>query len=401
MTQRMSSVQNPVIPLVGELIRAHPGTISLGQGVVHYGPPPLALARMNAFFLDTENHKYKAVEGIAPLVDAIARKLAATNAIPTSPEHRIVVTAGGNMAFMNVVLAIADPGDEIVLLAPYYFNHDMAICMANCKTVAVATDENFQPRIDAIKAAINPRTRAVVTVSPNNPTGAVYSEESLRAINTLCRERGIYHISDEAYEDFVYDAFVPSPLAGEGLGVRGCAKHFSPGSIDGASAHTISVFSLSKSYGFASWRIGYMSIPSGLFDSITKIQDTILICPPVISQYAALGALEGGVEYVTEKIKDIALTRGYVWEQLKALGSLCRIPRADGALYFFLYVNSSLKPMELVERLIKEHRVAAIPGDAFGAEGCSLRVSFGALKRETVEEGIGRLVRGLKTIVSH
>ncbi|MEI6235204.1 MAG: pyridoxal phosphate-dependent aminotransferase [Planctomycetota bacterium] len=383
-TQRMSSIQPPVIPIVAELIRAHPGTISLGQGVVHYGPPPSALVRMSDFFLDAKNHKYKAVEGIPSLVDALGQKLASRNSIPTSSGQRIVVTAGGNMAFMNAVLAITDPGDEIILLAPYYFNHDMAICMADCTPVAVPTDLSFQPDVDAIRAAITPRTRAIVTVSPNNPTGAVYSEKSLRAINELCRERGIFHISDEAYEDFVY----------------GDSQHFSPASIPGASEHTISLYSLSKSYGFASWRIGYMSIPAGLFDSIKKIQDTILICPPVISQFAALGAVSGGGNYVREKVNEIEATRGYVWRELQSLGDVCRIPRADGALYFFLYVNSNLKPMELVERLVKEYRVAAIPGDAFGASGCSLRVSFGALKRETVEEGVGRLVRGLKTIVS-
>ncbi len=383
-THRMASVQAPVIPIVGELIRAHPGTISLGQGVVHYGPPPSALARMAEFFQDGENHKYKAVEGIAPLLGALEMKLAAQNGIAKSAAHRIVVTAGGNMAFMNAILAIADPGDEIVLLAPFYFNHEMAICMADCKPVSVATDDAFQPRLDAIRAALTPRTRAIVTISPNNPTGAVYSEDSLRAINALCAERGIYHISDEAYEDFVY----------------GGAAHFSPASIDGAAAHTISLYSLSKAYGFASWRVGYMLIPDEIFVSIKKIQDTVLICPPVISQYAALGALSGGDAYKREKIKEIEATRGYVWEQLNTGGGLCRVPRADGALYFFLYVNSTLKPMELIERLIKEHGVAAIPGDAFGAEACSLRISFGALKRETVEEGIGRFVRGLRRICS-
>ncbi|HLX62843.1 MAG TPA: pyridoxal phosphate-dependent aminotransferase [Planctomycetota bacterium] len=384
MTHRMSSVQLPVIPIVGELIREHPGTISLGQGVVNYGPPPSALERMNDFFKESENHKYKPVEGIAPLLEALAAKLAAQNRVAVNERNRLVVTAGGNMAFMNAILAIADPGDEIVLLAPFYFNHEMAVCMADCKPVIVWTDENFQPRLDAIAAAITPRTRAIVTISPNNPTGAVYSEESLRAINSLCRERGVYHISDEAYEDFVY----------------GNAAHFSSASIPGAAPHTISLYSLSKSYGFASWRVGYMLIPEHLFVSIKKIQDTILICPPVISQYAALGALDGGSNYVRERVKEIEATRAHVREALQSVQDICRIPRADGALYFFLYVNAPLKPMQLVERLVKEHRVAAIPGDAFGAtDCCSLRISFGALKRETVEEGIGRLASGLRALI--
>jgi aspartate/methionine/tyrosine aminotransferase len=381
----MSSVQSPVIPIVGELIRAHPGTISLGQGVVHYGPPPSALERMKEFFEQPENHKYKPVEGIPPLLEALSAKLTAQNKIAINAENRIVVTAGGNMAFMNAVLAITDPGDEIILLTPFYFNHEMAVCMADCKPVVVWTDENFQPRVDAIAAAITPRTKAVVTVSPNNPTGAVYSESVLREINALCKMRGIYHISDEAYEDFVFDG----------------AKHFSSESIPASAEHTIALYSLSKSFGFASWRVGYMLIPEHLFVSIKKIQDTILICPPVISQYAAVGAVTDGGDYVRTRIGELETTRRFVRAQLNSIADICRVPQAEGALYYFLYVNAGLKPMELVERLVKDHRVAAIPGDAFGAaDGCSVRISFGALKRETVEEGVGRLVRGLKAVVS-
>jgi aspartate/methionine/tyrosine aminotransferase len=130
---------------------------------------------------------------------------------------------------------------------------------------------------ELIEAAITPRTKAVVTVSPNNPTGAVYPESALREVNRICRERGVYHIHDEAYEYFTY----------------GNARHFSPGSIAGSADHTISIFSLSKSYGFASWRIGYQVIPDHLFGAVNKVQDTVLICPPVVSQYAAVGAMPG------------------------------------------------------------------------------------------------------------
>ena len=117
-----------------------------------------------------------------------------------------MVTAGANMAFMHAVLAITAPGDEIILNVPFYFNHEMAIQMADCTAVRVATDAHYQPRLDALRAAITDRTRAIVTVTPNNPSGAVFSEASLREINTLCRERGIYHIADEVYEYFTYGA---------------------------------------------------------------------------------------------------------------------------------------------------------------------------------------------------
>ncbi len=177
------------------------------------------------------------------------------------------------MAFFNAVLAIADPGDEIILLAPYYFNHEMALAMLNCRARVVPLDRDYQIDIEAVRGAVNEKTRAVVTISPNNPSGAVYPRAALTAINALCRERGLYHIHDEAYEYFIYDG----------------AEHFSPGSLPGAGEHTISLYSLSKAYGFASWRIGYMVAPEPMFEAIRKAQDTILICPPVVSQYAATG----------------------------------------------------------------------------------------------------------------
>jgi aspartate/methionine/tyrosine aminotransferase len=169
----MQAVQSPIIPVIGELIRSCPGTISLGQGVVYYGPPPEAFEQIPQFLADPENHKYKPVQGIAPLLDVIQAKLKAENGIHIGTENCIVVTAGSNMAFMNVVLAITTPGDEIILQTPYYFNQEMAITMASCRPVLVATDENYQLRPDAIRRAITDRTRAVVTISPNNPTGAL------------------------------------------------------------------------------------------------------------------------------------------------------------------------------------------------------------------------------------
>ena len=378
-------MQPPIIPIVAELLRQHPDAISLGQGVVNYGPPPEAIAQIERFLADPQNHKYKPVIGLPELVEAYAKKLAAENGIRSGDAARVVVTAGGNMAFMNAVLAIADPGDEFILQSPYYFNHEMAVTMANCRPVLVPTDAQYQLQPDAIARAITPRTRAVVTVSPNNPTGAVYSEESLREVNRLCRERGLHHIHDEAYEYFVYDG----------------ARHFSPGSIDGATGHTISLFSLSKSHGFASWRIGAMVVPAHLLEAVRKIQDTILICAPVISQFAAIGALQAGPAYCRGKIAELADVRRLALRELSALGERCDVPRADGAFYFLLRLRSELHPMQVVERLVREHGVAAIPGTAFGQdEGCHLRVAYAALKADTVAEGIGRLVKGLKHLLA-
>ena len=174
LAQRMQDVQSPIIPVVGEWIRQCPGTISLGQGVVHYGPPEQALARIHDF-VAAGNHKYQPVDGIGPLREALTAKLAEENGIALSEDNALVVTAGGNMAFFNAVAAIADPGEEVILPTPYYFNHEMAVVMLSCRAVLAPTREDYQLDLAAIADRITPRTRAIVTVSPNNPTGAVYS----------------------------------------------------------------------------------------------------------------------------------------------------------------------------------------------------------------------------------
>jgi aspartate/methionine/tyrosine aminotransferase len=383
-SERLQQVQAPIIPVVARLIRENPGTISLGQGVVSYPPPPQAIERISEFLKEPENHKYKPVQGIPALVAAIQQKLARENRIVTDPAN-IFITAGGNLAFVNALLAIADPGDEVILQTPYYFNHEMAVTMASCKPVLVPTNAEYQLQLDEIEKAITSRTKVVVTISPNNPTGAVYPAEALRRVNTLCRERGIYHIHDEAYEYFTY----------------GDAQHFSPGSSLGAGDHTISLYSLSKAYGFASWRIGYMVVPSHLVDAVNKIQDTLLICAPVISQYAALGALDAGASWCAGKIQTIEQVREIVLRELASVRDICEVPRAEGAFYFLLRVRWAASPMQIVERLITHHRVALIPGTAFGIDReCQLRLAYGALAQASAAEGLQRLVAGLRAEIA-
>ncbi len=328
-SQRMSAVLSPIIPVIGELIRSAPGTISLAQGVVHWPPPREALDAVARFGREPKDHLYTHVAGTLPLLDALEDKLWQENKIKVAPASRIVVTAGGNMAFQNAVLAITDPGDEIVLNAPYYFNHHMAVTLADCNPVIVATDENYQLQPERIRDAITDRTRAVVTISPNNPTGAVYSADALYEVNQLCREAGIYHISDEAYEHFTY----------------GSARHFSPAAIIESADYTISLFSFSKSYGMASWRIGYMVIPEHLMGSIKKVQDTILICPPGVSQAAALGALAAGRDYPRRKVAGLAAVREMVLAEFKGFGDFIRVPPADGAFYFFIQAFTDIPPL--------------------------------------------------------
>jgi aspartate/methionine/tyrosine aminotransferase len=200
----------------------------------------------------------------------------------------------------------------------------------------------------------------------------------------LCREYGIYHICDETYEYFTY----------------GSARHFSAGSLPGAEERTISIYSLSKAYGFAGWRIGYMAYPEHLEPAMAKIQDTVLICPPVASQVAAGAALDVGRSYCEPHVRELAEIRDIVLSQLSTLAPRVHAPATDGAFYCFVKIDTSMDPMTLAERLIREHRVAVLPGTTFGMhDGCYFRIAYGAPQKATVAEGIGRLVRGLREIV--
>lgn len=379
-SRRVREVQPPMVPLVGRLIAENPGTISLGQGMVAYGPPPEARRALGEAWDDPEAHRYGAVAGGEALRHALVKKLRRENGIDADP-GQILVTAGSNMAFFQAVLAIADPGDEIILPSPFYFNHEMAIALAGCRTVAVPTDEHYQLDLTAIEAAIGPRTRAVVTVSPNNPTGAVYPAEVLAEVGALCRHHGIYHFSDEAYEYFTWDG----------------ARHTSPAGDPAARDHTLSLFSLSKSHGFAGWRIGWAVVPPHLVAEWMKIQDTNLICPTQVSERVALAALGAGSGYCRGHLETLVPVRQAILDGLASLGpKVLRQSAAEGAMYVFFELDSPLGGYEMVERLVREHGVAALPGETFGAPGCTLRISYGALDAATATEGTRRLFEGLR-----
>ena len=381
---RMDKVDSPIIPTIAALVRNNPGTISLGQGVVNYGPPTQAITALPGLMADVQLHKYQSVSGILPLVETFRQKLADENQVHCGTESMVMVTAGSNMAFLNCVLAVADPGDEFILPMPFYFNQEMAIRMCGCTPVPVPTHSDWSLDVDALAAAITPRTRAIITVSPNNPTGAVYSEESLRAVNALCAKAGIYHFSDEAYEYFTYDG----------------VKHFSPASIPGAQGHTLSFYSMSKNYGMASWRVGYVVFPADLYGAMNKVQDTNLICAPVPSQLLALQALKLGRDWVQPKVQALAEVRHLVNQALHGLGDLVQFPITQGAFYVLMKLPGVTDAMAFNRAMTEKHKVASIPGFAFGltdtANANYQRLSYGALDAATVAEGVQRYVTAVK-----
>ncbi len=377
----MLSVQMPVMGFVSDLMLENPGTLSLGQGVVHYPPPGSALVAVKEAFINPETHRYGFVLGRRDLRDVYSQKLSDENKLDSGFE--VIVTAGSNMAFFASLLSVTSPGDEVILLVPYYFNHEMATRIAGCTPVLVSLGASLIPDLDAITAAMTPKTRAIVTISPNNPTGIVYSADTLRAINQLCGEHGIYHISDEAYEYFTFNG----------------STHYSPGSASGASAHTVSLYSMSKAYGMAGWRLGYMAVPPLLVPDIRKIQDTNQICPALPSQALGLAAMNQGSDYCIQCMKQMAEVREIVLQTLRGIKAPISISPSEGAFYFFLSIDTNLDAKTLTKRLIQEHKIAVIPGDTFGMdEGTYLRIAYGALQKDTLNEPLNRLAKGLTAL---
>jgi aspartate/methionine/tyrosine aminotransferase len=377
--RRLQQVQQPVIPVMGELIRQTPGTLSLGQGMVSWGPPPQVHQAVAAALQqgDPGLDRYGPVAGSEALRAALRLWLQREQGLDLS-ESALLITAGSNMAFNAVVQVLCDPGDELILPVPYYFNHEMAIRLAGGTPVAV--EAGVVPDPERLAAAITPRTRAIVTISPNNPSGAVFPREVLAAINRLCAERGLLHISDEAYALFSY--------GGESV--------WSPGSGSGSGSHTITLGSLSKSHGMAGWRIGWAVVPQNLMADLAKVQDTILIHPPQLNQQAAVGALAAGADWCRGQVEGLAARRQQVLDALSKPGVPWRLlTQPDGAFYALLQLESTLSSDEAMEQLIRQHRVALVSGSSFGLRGCCLRLSYGMLDAEALSEALDRLVAGL------
>ena len=356
--------------------------VDLGQGVPFYGPPAEAIqAASNA--LDKElGFKYSPDAGMTRLREAISSKLASENRVEADSDSNIMVTAGANQAFVNSILCVTSPGDHVLVLSPYYFNHVMAVELAGCKPIVVDTDRNFQPIVERIAGSMTKRVKAIVLVSPNNPTGAVYSKNALREIGALCAEKGLYLIADETYEHFVYDN----------------AKHVSALQLDKRIEHTVSLFSFSKSYGMSGYRIGYAVFPKHIHAEMLKVQDTVAICAPSPLQIAAEAAIRLGAAYPRQFIPRIEKARKICIDRLADF-DLADMPVTKGSYYFLLRLRTKKSDWHIAKRLIEEHGVITIPGQVFGTEYPALRVAYANVDESLAEEGVSRLMRGLKDIL--
>ena len=366
---------DPLNTRAAELRGAGHHVISLGQALPFFPPPESALAAARAALDRPDVNVYATDPGLPSLRRVLAERLHATQGIDCTAAD-IVITAGANHAFTLALTTLVSPGDEVILPAPFFTNHDMAIRALGATSIEapLADRETFQTTWADIAPFLSPRTKAVALCTPSNPTGATLRADDGRRIVSELAARGIVLLSDETYMQFVYDG-----------------AHWSAASVEGWRENVVLVGTFSKSFGMMGWRVGYVVADSGICEQAVKVQDAMIICAPMIGQIAAEAAVRESWDYPLTFGDDFIRRRGVLVDGLAAIPALHWSP-TDGASFGLVRVDGCDDSTRLSLDLLERAYVVTIPGSAFGrsGEGC-LRVSFGAATEPDLHEAIARL----------
>jgi aspartate/methionine/tyrosine aminotransferase len=369
----------------GERRRRAGRLFPLAQAVPDFPPPPHVQEALSSALANEDTHRYTVDPGLRDLRRAIASVLGGRRGAEWDPEEQVLVTAGANLAFAEVLPALADVGDEVLLLSPYYLNHGMAVELAGSRVVEVPLDpaRGFAVDFDALARAATPRARVLVIVNPSNPIGSVLGRDEVGRLLEFAALRDLWVVSDETYEDFVLD---PPP---EGwASAAGFPAH----------AHRVVVLgSFSKSAGLSGWRVGWIAGPASLIHEVLKCHDTMIICAPVAAQRGALAALLGDRSWLLPLRSELDRRRRAVLDFLAASASLEAAAGASrGAMFVLVRPRGSFLRDSTATALdlIRETGVALVPGAAFGRCGEGwLRLSFAAAGEDVLREALTELDR--------
>ena len=319
---------------------------------------------------------YSETAGLPPLREEIVHKLKRDNGIQASPSE-IIVTVGAIEGLAAAVLAVVDPGDEVIIPVPGYSTHIRQVVLASGKPVLVPTfqEESFRLDPDRVREAVTPKTKAILFSSPNNPAGSVYGREELEGLAAIARDNNLVVITDEAYEYFVFDG----------------GRHISIASLEGMKDRTISCYTFTKTYAMTGWRVGYLFASDTWIPQINKTHIPLSICAPVVSQYAALAALQGPQDCVQEFKSHYQRTRDLMCSRLDRLPHVFSHRKPKGSYLMFPRVElpEGKDSMDFAKKLLQEARVSTTPGIAFKGEG-HLRMSF-CVPEETINKAFDRM----------
>ncbi|SHE51829.1 aspartate aminotransferase [Desulfofundulus australicus DSM 11792] len=366
-----------------KMIAAGEKVINFGAGEPDFGTPEhIKEAAMAAIRMGKT--RYTPVGGILELREAIVKKLKVDNGLDYTTDQ-IVVSVGAKHSLYNAMMVLLQPGDEVILPAPYWVTYLEQIKLAGAVPVIIQTSQEngFKLTAEQLRSVISPRTRMVILNSPGNPTGAVYSRDELLELGKVIEEYGLVVISDEIYEKLIYDDY----------------RHISIASLSPALKElTVIINGMSKAYAMTGWRIGYAAAPAEVAKAMVDLQSHSTSNPTSIAQAASVAALTGTQEPLKEMVAEFQRRRDYMLQRLNAMpGISCSTPH--GAFYVFPsiagYIGRQYKgrrihgASDLASLLLDEVKVAVVPGVAFGDDRC-FRLSY-ATSMENIEEGLNRI----------
>ncbi len=354
------------------------GAINLAQGMPDFeAPSRVKKAAINA--IQNDLNQYELTWGSEKLREAIADKALRINGIKANPETDVTVTCGSTEAMTGSIIAVTDPGDEIIVPEPFYENYVPAAIIAGARPRYVALKEpEFKLDEEKLKEAFSSRTKAIIINTPNNPTGKVFTKSELKLVADLCVDYDALAITDEIYEYITYDG----------------RKHISIAALDDMHDRTVTISGLSKTYSVTGWRVGYAIAVKEITDAIRKIHDFTTVCAPTPLQRAGVEALKLPLSYYSKLVKGYQERRDFVVKSLRDAGFKPLEP--EGAYYVLVDFSSisSMKDIEFAHHLVKDAKVAVVPGSSFYAhmEMARKKVRFNfAKKNQTLHEAMSRL----------
>ncbi len=357
------------------------GVISLGVGEPDFRTP-WNICESSIYSIEQGVTSYTSNRGLKSLRDNLSQYLGAHYGLHYDADREMIITTGVSEALDIAIRAITDPGDEILVTEPIYVSYAPCVALAGGVPVPVPCREQDRFRVtpDAIMERITGKTKALILNFPNNPTGAVLGRDDLRMIADIACDHDLLVISDEVYAELTYDG-----------------PHAAVATIEGLRERTITLNGFSKAYAMTGWRVGYLCAPEPICDAALKIHQYVMLCAPVMGQIAANEALKNGEEEKDRMVSEYRVRRNTFVNDLNRIGLPCHVP--EGAFYAFPSVEGTgLSDLEFAEQLLKEERVAVVPGSVFGetARG-HLRCAY-AVSRSNLKEAVSRMERFMATL---
>ena len=348
--------------------------ISLGVGEPDFRTP-WNICESSIYSIEQGTTSYTSNKGLPSLRDALSRYLGQHYNLPYTSSDEIIITSGVSEGLDIAIRSVIDPGDEVAIAQPSYVSYAPCVTLSGGKPVPVrcTEEDHFKLNPDALQEQITPKTKALIINFPNNPTGAVMNGSDLKAIADIVIDKDILLISDEVYAELTYEG-----------------THVAAATISDLWERTITLNGFSKAYAMTGWRVGYLCAPKELCDAALKIHQYIMLCAPVMGQVGALEALRSAEEDKNSMVNEYRLRRNMFVAGLNRIGLTCHVP--EGAFYAFPSVKGTgLSEVEFAERLLKEQKIAVVPGSVFGDGGEDhIRCAY-AVSRKDLSEALGRM----------